>query len=308
MSVNVKVVSAVTALESDWNLQPSFQRSTQPSKSLISAMKTSARNQSLVFPVMLRNGSEVGDGRKRMLVLKQWEAFEKNPPKGEFSSDYTKLLEGTQVIVCDYDLPLTDFLVEFEAHNQINERMSAGELLNAEFHGFPEDLQQRIASNRVIRQSKRLSGLSFLGYLLTGCEFNARAAEVMEKVKKLEGVVSTHSLTQALELIDKSSNLGEQIAFAVKNDKGIRKPTSKSDQAVLLRLIQTFDTENIRGEFEKLREGWIEYVKTTQTEAQRESTGDSYSTLAKCFGLSAKKPAGSSGKEKQEAGRGKRKA
>ena len=76
-TVRVSIISAREALAKGWDLQPSFQRLTQPSKILFAAMKESAMKGVLVVPIMTRN-NEVGDGRKRMLVLKSWSTWEAN--------------------------------------------------------------------------------------------------------------------------------------------------------------------------------------------------------------------------------------
>jgi|ERR1700722_1005421 hypothetical protein len=281
--VTVSILSSYEALKKGWNFQPSFQRQTKPSKALASALKVSAHNEALVIPVMLRN-NEIGDGRKRMLVLQDWLANEKKPSKDTFASDWKRLLEGTQVVVCDYDLPLADFLVEFQSHNQVNERMSSGELLNAEFHGFSEDVQAVIARNQRVRQNRRLAGLSFLGYLLTGSGFNTRTGDVLKKVKNLKSL-TPDEVDKQLNLLEKMSDLSEQIAFAVKDAEGVRAPSSKSDQASLLRLIQNFDTDSLRGEFGRLRIGWTRYIESTKEQPRRESTGEDYSLLADCLEL-----------------------
>jgi hypothetical protein len=60
------------------------------------------------------------------------------------------------------------------------------------------------------------------------------------------------------------SDLSEQIAFAVKDAKAVRAPSSKSDQASLLRLIQNFDTDSLHGEFGRLRNGWTRCIESTK--------------------------------------------
>jgi hypothetical protein len=286
--VTVSILSSYEALKKGWNFQPSFQRQTKPSKALASALKMSAHNEALVIPVMLRN-NEIGDGRKRMLVLQDWLANEKNPPKDTFASDWKRLLEGTQVVVCDYDLPLADFLVEFEHHNQVNERMSGGELLNAQFHVFPEDVAKLILNNRTFRKHRRLKSLSFLGYLLTGLKFNARTSDVLKKMAELKDSLSAAQVDKCIKTLVNLDAVSEQIAFAVKDSKlgesKVRKPTGKNDQATLLRLLEKFDTSGLRGDFEQLRDGWIRYVEATKDKVQRESTGEDYTTLAGCLGL-----------------------
>ena len=286
--VKVTILSSYEALKEGWNFQPSFQRQTKPSKALASALKVSAHNEALVIPVMLRN-KEIGDGRKRMLVLQDWLANEKKPPKDTFASDWKHLLEGTQVVVCDYDLPLADFLVEFESHNQVNERMSAGELLNAEFHGFPEDVAKLILNNKTFRKHRRLQSLSFLGYLLTGLKFNARTSDVLKKMTELKDSLSAAQVDKCIKTLVNLDAVSEQIAFAVKDSKlgesKVRKPTGKNDQATLVRLLEEFDTSGLRGDFDQLRDGWICYVDATKDKVQRESTGEDYTTLAGCLGL-----------------------
>jgi hypothetical protein len=162
--------------------------------------------------------------------------------------------------------------------------MSSGELLNAEFHGFSEQVQAVIARNQRVRQNRRLLGLSFLGYLLTGSGFNARAGDVLKKVKDLKSL-TPDEVDKQLNLLEKLSDLSEQIAFAVKDAKGVRAPSSKSDQASLLRLIQNSDTDSLRGEFGRLRNGWTRYIESTKEQPRRESTGEDYSLLAECFEL-----------------------
>ena len=285
-NVNVATITARDAARSGWNFQPSFQRQTEPSNALTGALKASAKNNALVIPVMLRN-NEVGDGRKRMLVVREWAANELKPPKDTFTSEWTELLDGTKVVVCDYkDMPLHEFLAEFESHNQISERMSAGELLNAEFHSFPEDVQAVIAKNPEIRKQRRLVGLSFLGYLLTGSALNARTADVLKAVKKLKKVTPAQ-IDKQFAVLKKMTEITDQISFALRHTKGVRVPSSKGDQATILRLIQNFTTDSLKGQFERLADGWAAYVQWTKESNQRESTGDGYTKLAECFGLKA---------------------
>lgn len=304
MKVNVSILSATEALGKGWNLQPTFQRKTQPSKALFSALTASAKLGVLVIPVMIRN-NEVGDGRKRMLVLQQWEANEKNPPKDTFSSDWQTLLNGTIVVASDYDLRLPQFLGEFQNHNQINERMSTGELLNAQFHNFPEEVLSLISGNAVIHKGKRLQELSFLGYLLTDSAFNARSADVLSKMAEKRDSITAEQIDRHINTLVRLNGLSKQIGFAISEDRGVRKPTSKSDQATLLRLIQNYETDTIV-DFERLREAWIQYVNSTKGEAHREPTGKGYEALAEYLRLpKAKKPAGST---KHSAGKQAKKA
>lgn len=289
-TVRVSIISAREALAKGWDLQPSFQRLTQPSKILFAAMKESAMKGVLVVPIMTRN-NEVGDGRKRMLVLKSWSTWEANKdvPKGTFASEWKACLDKTRVVVSDYDLPLSEFLAEFEHHNQINERMSGGELLNAQFHGFPEETAKLILNNKTFRKHRRLQSLSFLGYLLTGLKFNARTSDVLKKMAELKDSVSAAQVDTCIKTLVNLDAVSEQIAFAVKDSKlgesKVRKPTGKNDQATLLRLLEKFDTSRLRGDFDQLRDGWIRYVDATKDKVQRESTGEAYTTLAGCLGL-----------------------
>lgn len=246
----------------------------------------------LVVPVMTRN-NEVGDGRKRMLVLKSWSQWEVGTklPKGTFTSEWKACLDKTQVVVSDYDLPLSEFLTEFEHHNQINERMSSGELLNAQFYGFPEDIATLILSNETFRKHRRLQSLSFLGYLLTGLKFNARTSDMLKKMVEIKGSLSADHVDKSVKTLVTLDAISEQIAFAVKDskegDSKVRKPTGKNDQATLLRLLQTFDTSELHGDFTQLRDGWIRYVGATKDKVQRESTGEDYITLAESLGLTS---------------------
>ena len=314
MKVNVSIFPASEALNRGWNFQPTFQRKTQPSKALFNALTESAKLGVLVIPVMIRN-DEVGDGRKRMLVLQQWKTNEKTPPKGTFSSDWTSLLNGTVVVASDYNLTLPEFLGEFQNHNQINERMSTGELLNAQFHGFPEEVLSLINGSTLIHQSRRLQELSFLGYLLTDLAFNARSADVLKKMVEKKDSITAKQVDAHLKTLVQMHGFSEILAFAIRQDKGIRKPSSKSDQATLLRLIQNYETESIGfTEMNRLREGWIQYVNSTKDQTHRESTGEGYEALAKYLELptrtpgdagrvassdTSKKPAGSMKEKKQ---------
>lgn len=215
-----------------------------------------------------------------MLVVKAWEAWEENPPNGTSELDWTQRLDGTQVVVSNYsELSLPEFLVEFEHHNNINERMSGGELLNAKFHGFPEDVLTLINANPTLKKHKRLQDLSFLGYLLTGQPFNARSVDVMAAVE--QATITAQGVEEAIHALVKLDDLSEQIVFALKDSKGVRKPTSKSDQATLLRLLMNSNPSTLS--IEQLRKGWISYTNATKEQAQRESTGEGYKKLAGFF-------------------------
>jgi len=160
-----------------------------------------------------------------------------------------------------------------------------------------------------------LQELSFLGYLLTDSAFNARSADVLKKMVEKKDSITAKQVDAHVKTLVQMHGFSEMLAFAIRQDKGIRKPSSKSDQATLLRLIQNYETESIGfTEMNRLREGWIQYVNSTKDQTHRESTGEGYEALARYLELptrtagdagraassdTSKKPAGSMKEKKQ---------
>ena len=147
-----------------------------------------------------------------------------------------------------------------------------------------------ISSNEVIHKSKRLQELSFLGYLLTGLEFNARSGDVLNKMAEKKDSITAEQVDAHVNTLIHLSEFSEKLTFAIRESKGVRKPFSKSDQAILLCLVQNYDTKGI--EFSRLREGWTQYVNSTQGQSHRESKGEGYEALAEYLELPTRTPAG----------------